>query len=385
MPGRHGRAHRAAAASAARRRTSSSATRSASPDCRSTATCCASRTASVSPKRDDPDVVEQQLCAAMPKEKWTVIVRHADPPRPPHLQAEARFARSAPSAKTAPVLRKVVHASPQAKAAKRTASASTTVTRERFEQLVEDALKEIPKRFRDEMRNVAVVVEDEPPRGCSTRWRSSTATRCSASIRARRCPSASWALRQQPAGSDLDLPGADRGSLRDRRRHPRLRAPRPCIHEFGHYFGMSEDEIEEIEEKFWRGRVGRGRCEAARDASASTFWRRRGPTRSSRAIDPRPDEHFLEIGPGPGALTLRLASRVDAPDGGSKSIAISPRRCGRSCPPNVDLRRRRHPRRRPGALTWRPVRCASPAICPTTSPSPILFSCSRRRGVSRLV
>jgi predicted Zn-dependent protease with MMP-like domain len=25
------------------------------------------------------------------------------------------------------------------------------------------------------------------------------------------------------------------------------------IHEFGHYFGMSEDEIEEIEEKYWRG------------------------------------------------------------------------------------------------------------------------------------
>ena len=25
------------------------------------------------------------------------------------------------------------------------------------------------------------------------------------------------------------------------------------IHEFGHYFGMSEEQIEEIEEKFWRG------------------------------------------------------------------------------------------------------------------------------------
>lgn len=24
------------------------------------------------------------------------------------------------------------------------------------------------------------------------------------------------------------------------------------IHEFGHYFGMSEEEIEEIEEKYWR-------------------------------------------------------------------------------------------------------------------------------------
>ena len=25
------------------------------------------------------------------------------------------------------------------------------------------------------------------------------------------------------------------------------------IHEIGHYFGMSEDQIEEIEEKYWRG------------------------------------------------------------------------------------------------------------------------------------
>src|SRR5512134_1474310 len=28
------------------------------------------------------------------------------------------------------------------------------------------------------------------------------------------------------------------------------------------------------------------------------------------AIDPRPGDRFVEIGPGPGALTLRLASRV---------------------------------------------------------------------------
>jgi predicted Zn-dependent protease with MMP-like domain len=25
------------------------------------------------------------------------------------------------------------------------------------------------------------------------------------------------------------------------------------IHEIGHYFGMSEDEIMEIEERYWRG------------------------------------------------------------------------------------------------------------------------------------
>ena len=28
------------------------------------------------------------------------------------------------------------------------------------------------------------------------------------------------------------------------------------IHEVGHYFGLSEEEIEEIEEHYWRGETG---------------------------------------------------------------------------------------------------------------------------------
>ena len=36
------------------------------------------------------------------------------------------------------------------------------MTRDRFMALVEDALREIPRRFRKEIKNVAVVVEDEP-------------------------------------------------------------------------------------------------------------------------------------------------------------------------------------------------------------------------------
>ncbi len=36
------------------------------------------------------------------------------------------------------------------------------MTREQFTALVEEALRGIPRRFRDAMRNVAVVVEDEP-------------------------------------------------------------------------------------------------------------------------------------------------------------------------------------------------------------------------------
>ena len=37
------------------------------------------------------------------------------------------------------------------------------MTREHFMRLVEEALEEIPPRFRAEIKNVAVVVEDEPP------------------------------------------------------------------------------------------------------------------------------------------------------------------------------------------------------------------------------
>ncbi len=40
-------------------------------------------------RSDDPVVVEQQLCAALPPARLDARVRHADPARPPHLQAAA--------------------------------------------------------------------------------------------------------------------------------------------------------------------------------------------------------------------------------------------------------------------------------------------------------
>ncbi|HET9266924.1 MAG TPA: metallopeptidase family protein, partial [Vicinamibacterales bacterium] len=36
------------------------------------------------------------------------------------------------------------------------------MTRAAFERLVAEAIMLIPRRFRDEMRNIAIVVEDEP-------------------------------------------------------------------------------------------------------------------------------------------------------------------------------------------------------------------------------
>lgn len=88
------------------------------------------------------------------------------------------------------------------------------------------------------------------------------------------------------------------------------------------------------------------------------------------AIDPRPGDHFLEIGPGPGALTLRLAPRVahltavelDA----SMVEALAPR-----LPPNVTLLHGDFLEFDPTALGSFPLRVAG--NLPYNVSSPILF------------
>ena len=123
--------------------------------------------------------------------------------------------------------------------------------RDRFTELVEEAVARIPKRFRDAMRNVAVVVEAEPS------------------------PELLRELEMEPddalfglyQGTPLPEREAAYGNtLPDRIsifQHPIEDACdgdediRDCvaetvIHEFGHYFGLSEEEIEHIEANYWR-------------------------------------------------------------------------------------------------------------------------------------
>ena len=125
------------------------------------------------------------------------------------------------------------------------------MTRERFTLLVEDALRRIPQRFRDAMKNVAVVVEDEPSRDVLED------------------------LEMEPDdtlfglyhGTPLTEREANYGNtLPDRISIYQLPIEDACedeedirqcvtetvIHEFGHYFGLSEEEIEHIEENYWR-------------------------------------------------------------------------------------------------------------------------------------
>ena len=126
------------------------------------------------------------------------------------------------------------------------------MTRERFTQLVEDALKEIPRRFRKEMKNVAVVVEDEPSPELLEEMGVEPGDTLFGLYQGTPLTERSW-------GFGNNLP--DRISIYQRPTEEACETEddvRDCvaetvIHEFGHYFGMSEEEIEEIEDKFWRG------------------------------------------------------------------------------------------------------------------------------------
>ncbi len=126
------------------------------------------------------------------------------------------------------------------------------MTRERFTQLVEEAVREIPRRFRNAMSNVAVVVEDEPSPQLLEEMEVEPGDTLYGLYHGTPLTERGWgygnalpdriSIYQRPIEESCDDDEAIRDCVTE-----------TVIHEFGHYFGMTEDQIEEIEEKFWRG------------------------------------------------------------------------------------------------------------------------------------
>jgi predicted Zn-dependent protease with MMP-like domain len=126
------------------------------------------------------------------------------------------------------------------------------VTKEAFTALVEEALREIPRRFRKAMRNVAIVVEEEPSQDILDEMEIDGGDTLFGLYQGTPLTQRGWgygnslpdriSIYQKP----IEEACADEDEIRDC-------IAETVIHEFGHYFGMSEEEIEEIEEKFWRG------------------------------------------------------------------------------------------------------------------------------------
>jgi predicted Zn-dependent protease with MMP-like domain len=126
------------------------------------------------------------------------------------------------------------------------------MTREEFERLVVEAITLIPKRFRREMKNLALVVEDEPSAELLQDMQIDPPDSLYGLYQGTPLPERDWGfgnvlpdritLFQRPIEDDSEDEDDVRAVIGE-----------TLIHEVGHYFGLSEEEIEEIEARYWRG------------------------------------------------------------------------------------------------------------------------------------
>ena len=126
------------------------------------------------------------------------------------------------------------------------------MTRAEFERLVVEAVTLIPGRFRREMKNLALVVEEEPSAELLEEMEIEPPDSLYGLYQGTPLPERTWGygntlpdritLFQRPIEEDCEDEDEIRAVIGE-----------TLIHEVGHYFGLSEEEIEEIEEKYWRG------------------------------------------------------------------------------------------------------------------------------------
>jgi len=126
------------------------------------------------------------------------------------------------------------------------------MTRKEFEALVDEAVATIPRRFRDEMKNLTIVVEDEPSTDLLDDMEIPEGDTLFGLYQGTPLTERDWnygnalpdriVLYQWPIEDASD----DEDDLV-------VCIGETLIHEIGHYFGLSEEEIEAIEERYWRG------------------------------------------------------------------------------------------------------------------------------------
>ena len=126
------------------------------------------------------------------------------------------------------------------------------MTRDAFLRLVDEAMTTIPLRFRDALTNIAIVVEDEPSIMQLAEVDIEPPDTLLGLYEGTPLTERAWAHGNAlPDKITLfQLPIEDASDDED---DMVVAIGETLIHEIGHYFGLSEEEIEEIEERYWRG------------------------------------------------------------------------------------------------------------------------------------
>ena len=124
--------------------------------------------------------------------------------------------------------------------------------RTKFERLVADALASIPRRFRAAMSNLAIVVEDEPSGDLLEEMEIEPPDTLLGLYQGTPLTERRWDYGNALPDRILIFQGPHEREAEDEDDLV-VAIGETLIHEIGHYFGLSEEEIEDIEEKYWRG------------------------------------------------------------------------------------------------------------------------------------
>lgn len=116
--------------------------------------------------------------------------------------------------------------------------------RERFTKLVEEALDSLPQEFRKHIRNVAVLVEDLPPGQPPPRRGYPRALRLGLF---HGVPTTRKSIFDLPTGPDyVVLYQKNIEAVCSNEDEIRHQVRQTVIHEIGHYFGMSEEQLKDV-------------------------------------------------------------------------------------------------------------------------------------------
>jgi predicted Zn-dependent protease with MMP-like domain len=126
------------------------------------------------------------------------------------------------------------------------------MTRTKFRELVDEALAGIPARFREAMKNIAIVIEDEPTAEELEEVGIEPPDTLLGLYQGTPLTERQWAHGNVLPDKITLFQGPIEDSSEDED-DVVVAIGETLIHEVGHYFGLSEEEIEDIEERYWRG------------------------------------------------------------------------------------------------------------------------------------
>jgi predicted Zn-dependent protease with MMP-like domain len=127
------------------------------------------------------------------------------------------------------------------------------MTREQFKQLVQEAIDSIPRRFAREVTNVVIVIEDYPSPELLREMEMDSDEVLLGLYQGVPLPERQWAHGNALPDCITLFQKSIEEDCADDEDEIVVAIGETLIHELGHYFGLSEEEIMDIEERYWRG------------------------------------------------------------------------------------------------------------------------------------